>query len=116
MYSRQNMGVHGHLNDSTKWVQVCDSLYGNYLAAWQYLEGASGEEEKISLPTITLYKLQTINKTPRKPVSVSLGRAARRQRRLHEVSNPHQRRHIPAVCQDEATRLPDNDRQVQRSP
>jgi hypothetical protein len=71
MFNRQNMGVPDHLNDSTKWVHIRDSLYGNYLAASQYLERASGEENWIILPTIDLYKLKTANKTPVKPKSPS---------------------------------------------
>ncbi len=48
-----------------------NSLYGNYLAALQYLERASGEENWIILPTIDLYKLKTAKKTTAKPKSPS---------------------------------------------
>jgi hypothetical protein len=71
MFNRQNMGFPDHLHDNTEWVQVHGNLYGNYLAALQYLEKASGEENKIILPTINLYKLNTTNKTPAKPKSPS---------------------------------------------
>jgi hypothetical protein len=69
--NRQNMGVPDHLNNNTEWVHIRNSLYGNYLAASQYLERASGEENRIILPTIDLYKLRTANKTPVKPKSSS---------------------------------------------
>jgi hypothetical protein len=71
MFNRQKMGVPDHLNDNTEWVHIRDSLYGNYLAASQYLERASGEENRIILPTIDLYKLKTANKTPVKPKYLS---------------------------------------------
>jgi hypothetical protein len=64
MLNCQNMGVPDHLNDNTEWVHICDSLYGNYLAASRYLERASGEENWIILLTINLYELKTANKTP----------------------------------------------------
>jgi hypothetical protein len=71
MFNRQNMGVPDHLNNNTEWVHIRDSLYGNYLAASQYLERASGEENRIILPTIDLYKLKIAHKTPVKPKSSS---------------------------------------------
>ncbi len=69
--NHQNMGVPDHLNDNTEWVHIRDNLYNNYLAASQYLERALGEENRIILPTIDLYKLKTANKTPTKPKSPS---------------------------------------------
>jgi hypothetical protein len=71
MFNRQNMGVPDHLNDNTEWVHVRDSLCGNYLAASQYIERASREENWIILPKINLHKLKTANKTPVKPRSPS---------------------------------------------